>query len=354
MAYKNIFCLIALFFQVITCNAQENLKVKNVILMIGDGMGLAQTYAAYSVQKGRLNMYSMPVTGVMITYSSDNYVTDSGAGGTAIACGRKTKNGRIGLDDNDRPIKSILELASENKKSTGIVVTSSIVHATPASFYAHVRSRNDYDSIATFFLNKKVDVAIGGGKKFFINDKQNMIDKLSRVGYKMCFSLDSVDNNDDKVICLLADDEMPKKTNNRGEMLSIATQKALNILSKNKNGFFLMVEGSQIDWGGHNNDIDFVVSETIDFDNAIGVVMNFLKNNPNTLVVIAADHETGGLALPAGNISNGEIKTVFSTTNHTGMPVIVYADGACAEFFTGVYQNTDIYWKIKKLFITNK
>ncbi len=333
--------------------AQESTPepVKNVIIMIGDGMGLAQTYAAYTVNKEKLNIFQFPVTGLLLTYSSDNYITDSAAGGTAFACGKKTKNGYLGKDETGKDIKNLFEIAKEKSLSTGLVVTCAITHATPAAFYAHVSGRNDYEKIAIDFTKSNIDVAIGGGKKYFQNrsDKKNLINDLQSNGYHVSYTIDQINQDATRNLCLLADEDLPTVSAGRGNVLAEATSKALQILSKNNQGFILMVEGSQIDWGGHANDIDYVVKETIDFDKAVGVALEFARENKNTLVLVIADHETGGLSITGGNITEGKIDTHFASNNHTALPVIVYAFGPSNYIFTGVYQNTDIFFKIKQL-----
>lgn len=327
-------------------------KVKNIILMIGDGMGVPQVYAAITANGGKSNFQRFPVSGFSITWSSDNYVTDSAAGGTALACGKKTKNGTIGMDSEGNAITSILELADENGYNTGLVATCSMTHATPASFIAHQPSRKMDEAIAADYLNTDIDVVIGGGRQFFSarEDKRNLLADFRKKGYEVVFTLDSVNTKAKKVVCLTADNHPPKYAEGRGNMLPDATQKAISILSQGKKGFFLMVEGSQIDWGGHANDVEYVLDEALDFDRAVAQALDFAARDGNTLVIVTADHETGGLTLPAGNLENGTLEARFSTDDHTGCMVPVFAYGPGAIYFSGIFQNTAVFDKMRMLF----
>lgn len=324
-------------------------KPKNIILLIGDGMGVTQIYAAMSVSEKPLNLERFKIIGFHKTYSANNYITDSGAGGTALSTGHKTNNHSIAVDTLGNPLKTILEYAEDNHLSTGLVASSAITHATPAVFIAHDTSRYNYENIALDFLDVDIDVFIGGGKKNFSNrtDKLNLIDSLKKRNY---FVIDGVENFnpnlDGKFAVFTAAWHNPKISEGRGNMLPLSTQKAIDCLSKNKKGFFLMVEGSQIDFGGHDNDIDYVNSELIDFDNAVGKALAFAEKNGETLVIVTADHETGGLTLPDGDINNHTIKAVFSSDDHTGVMVPVFAYGPGAENFGGIYQNTDVFLKM--------
>jgi len=320
--------------------------------MIGDGMGVSQIYAAYTANRGSLNLTRATFVGFSKTYSSNEYITDSGAGGTAISIGEKTNNYSVGVDSQGFPKQTILERAEEYGLATGLVVTSPVTHATPASFIAHQISRNENLLIANDFIDSDIDIFIGGGRSYFENHDRavTISDELRKRGYTIVYSLDDIKTSDPNNIgCLVADTNLPKVLDGRGNYLSRATQIALSRLSKNQNGFFIMIEGSQIDWGGHNNDIDYVVSEMIDFDEAIGEAFRFADENQGTLVIVTADHETGGLSIVDGDIATGQIKVHFSTTDHTAVMVPVFAYGEGAEEFAGIYENTEIFTKMIKL-----
>jgi alkaline phosphatase len=323
--------------------------VKNIILMIGDGMGVAQVYAGYTANKGHLNMFKAPYTGFSITYSADQYITDSGAGATAFSTGKKTYNYAIGVDANKIPRKTILESARDKGLSTGLVVTCPITHATPAAFVAHQAERYDTNNIALDIIGSGVDIFIGGGRLQFehFTGGLNLSDSLRKRGYTIVYKLSDISPSDSlKTGCFMADRDLPKMSEGRGDYLPQATRLALDKLSRDENGFFIMIEGSQIDWGGHSNDINYVVDETIDFDNAVGEAFHFADEHPGTLVIVTADHETGGLSITGGDINKGELQTHFSTNAHSAVMVPVFAYGQGAEMFTGVYQNTEIYFKM--------
>lgn len=327
-------------------------QVKNIIVMIGDGMGVSQVYAGLTANKGSLNLEKSQFVGFSKTYSANNYITDSAAGGTAIACGTKTTNGAIGVDANGNPVKSMLEYAAENGLSTGVIASCAITHATPASFVAHQPSRKMEEEIAVDFVNSDITLFIGGGKKFFDarSDKNNLLEKLDAKGFQVALTMDDVKKVTSGKLAGLVADEHPAAYPERGEFLPESVQTALTILSGNEKGFFLMVEGSQIDWAGHANDKDMAVREMLDFDRAVNVAFDYADQHPNTLVVITADHETGGMALTGGDLSTGEVEATYGTTGHTSVMVPVFAYGAGASEFAGIYQNTDILPKVLKLY----
>ncbi len=341
----------SLYAQTFDKISQEN-KPENIILLIGDGMGLAHIHAGLTVNRGQLNLLRFKCIGFSKTYSEPDYVTDSGAGGTALATGKKTYNGAIGVDKDTVPVKSILEYAEAEGMSTGLVSITAITHATPASFIAHNKNRNDYEGIAADFIKTDIDVFIGGGWENFATrkDGQNLLYDLKNKGYQVILSLDSIRNiREGKLAGFTAPLHNPSKAEGRGDMLPAATQTALNILNNNNKGFFLMVEGSQIDWAAHSNDGANVAEEVIDFDKAIGVALDFAQTNPKTLVIVTADHETGGLAILDGDYSSGMIRTHFATSDHTGVMVPVFACGPGAQLFQGIQENIDIFSKMMHL-----
>ena len=348
---KRIGILLIISLFVLSCNKQEDnqKKAKNIILLIGDGMGVTQIYAAMSVADTTLHIEQFKNIGFHKTYSASDYITDSGAGGTALATGVKTKNTSIGVDTSGNPLKNILDYAKENNLATGLVSTSAITHATPASFIAHEKYRYDYENIAKDFLDFDIDLFIGGGKAYFDNrsDSLNLIDSLNNKGYQVIDGYKNIDPTvDGKLAVFTAEKHNPEFRNDREDMLPVSTEKAIEILNKDTEGFFLMVEGSQIDWGGHDNDIEYVVTEMIDFDNAIGKALEFAKKDGETLVIVTADHECGGLTITGGSLVNKTIETHFSTDDHTPVMVPVFAYGPGANNFGGIYENTDVFVKM--------
>ena len=358
LIFKILFASVIVLVAVQDANAQKNKRgskshsPKNIILLIGDGMGTSQVYAAYTAKKGVMNITGMPVTGFSVTYSASNYITDSGAGGTALSAGVKTKNGFIGVDVDGKPLKTILEMAEDRGLSTGLIATSAITHATPASFIAHTSNRSKYADIAFDFLRTDIDVFIGGGYNHFARraDSLNLIDSLRARGYFIARDLKDVDvPSTQRLAALLADEHMPSMDKGRGNMLPEATDMALKMLKRNKKGFFVMIEGSMIDWAAHDNDVNSSILEAIDFDNAVGKALQFAAKDGETLVIVTADHETGGLGINGGNLATGEIVGAFTSKDHTAVMVPVFAYGPGAERFTGVQQNTDIFKKCVEL-----
>lgn len=355
---KSISYLLVFFLLVLSsCSDQvqnnNDQHVKNIVFLIGDGMGIAQVYATMLNSDLELNMEKCKHTGLCTTFSLTNQITESSASGTALATGHKTRNGIIGQDTLGNDYKTILEIAEENGLATGLVATACITHATPASFIAHVGNRGNYEEIATDFLKTDIDIFIGGGYDHFANrsDSLDYTDSLKNKGYEIIRTMDQLKSSSaNKIAALLYPVHPPKYSDGRNDMLPKATAKALEVLSKNEKGFFLMVEGSQIDWAGHANDGEFVVNETLDFDRALGVVLDFIKTHPNTLVVVTADHETGGLTLPSIKNDYSKVDMKFSTGGHTSVMVPVYAFGAGAENFTGMMDNTDFFPKFLKLY----
>ncbi|MDD2488098.1 MAG: alkaline phosphatase [Bacteroidales bacterium] len=331
---------------------------KNVILLIGDGMGLSQAYGAYTANKGQLNMFTMPITGFSKTYCADRFNTDSGAGATALAIGHKANYESIGLDSLWMPHPSLIKLAKKKGLSTSIITTCDLTHATPASFVANVRNRKMNEEIALSYLNGDVDIFIGGGLKNFISkyrkDKFSLTDSLNARGYKVLYKLDELNflqtkNQGNNLIAGLLYDEHPPLAKERNDMLCKSLTKTLSLLSNNDKGFFIMLEGSQIDFEAHLNRFDNMVEEILDFDKAVGIAIEYAKKDKNTLVIVIADHETGGLTINGGDFKKGEVNDKWTSLNHTGVMVPIYAFGVGAENFSGVMENTDVFKKISLL-----
>ncbi|MEX0720349.1 MAG: alkaline phosphatase [Balneolaceae bacterium] len=333
----------------------EEKSIKNIILLIGDGTGLAQISSGQIGlvgADGLLHMQTMPVTGFVKTHSSDNLITDSASGATAYSCGLKTYNGAIGVDPNQVKCKTILEMAEEKGISTGLVSTSSITHATPASFAAHVEKRSMQEEIAEDFLDSGVDVFLGGGMKWFApNQRSDALDLLGQfesTGYQVLQNEGELENSDsNKLLGLFAADGLER--NDSEPSLAQMTEKSLNILSQNEKGFFLMVEGSQIDWAGHANDIKYILREVKDFDDAIKAVLDFAAEDGETLVVLTADHETGGMTMQRQQSEGSELEIYWTTGSHTGIPVPLMAYGPQALEFMGWRDNTYVGQKLAEL-----
>jgi len=331
-------------------------RPKNIILMIGDGMGLAHVYSAMTANGGHLYLENFKNIGFSKTYSSDNYITDSAAGGTALSSGIKTYNGAIGVDPDKKSVPNIREMAEKKGLKTGLVSTSAITHATPASFIAHVSSRSSYEDIAADFLKTNIDVFIGGGIKNFEErkDGKNLSKELKDKGYQVLYNIDDILKVKSGKLAGFTAQEHDAPMPERGEVLVPATQTAINLLSQGKKGFFLMVEGSEIDFLAHENKTPGVVLETLDFDRAIGVALKFAAANGETLIIVTADHETGGMTLNGGDYKTGKVLAKYTSGEHTGIAVPVYAFGPGADQFTGFMENTDIAKKMMKLLKLDK
>ena len=328
---------------------QEPAKALNVIYFIGDGTALPQVYAGMLATRQEMVFPKFPYIGVVDTHSSSNDITDSAAGGTALSSDHKTKNAMVGMNPDTIPVKTLLEVFHEQGKETGLVVTSYITHATPACFYAKVPHRRQYEDIAMQLAEAdNINLAIGGGRKHFNQrkDSLNLIERMeSELGWKVYDTLDNIDVTCKKYAVLANDDHMPPAAE-RGDFLPRAVKTALKTLDGAENGFFLMVEGSQIDFACHANDSAWMVDELVDFSYAIQIALDYAEEHGNTLVVVTADHETGGLTMPDKQSKYTNVSFCYSTGSHTCLPVMVYAYGPGAEQFTGWMQNTAIKGKI--------
>ncbi len=332
-------------------------QVKNVILLIGDGMGIAHVEAASlkaTGVSGRLDMERMPVTGLSNTNSTSNIVTDSAAGGTALSTGFRTNNYMIARDPDGKNLKTLAEAAREAGMSAGLAVTCGVTHATPASFSAHVENRKMEDVIAEQMVNNRIDVILGGGKEYFIpstetgskrKDEKNILNTARDLGYNI------IETRED----LIKAEKLPLlgifsisalKTEAPEPTLAEMTDRAITLLSKNEKGFFLMVEGSQIDWAAHSNKADQAIRQTLLFDQAVKTALDFAAKDGKTLVLVTADHETGGMAIEE---EKKELSFDWTSRDHTGTPVPVFACGPGAIKFTGVMNNTDIPKKIGEI-----
>lgn len=326
-------------------------KVKNVILMIGDGMSLMHVYSAWTANRGKLYLENCEVTGLSKTYCANKLVTDSGAGGTAMAIGQKTNYHSVGVDVNGNPQPSLIKLAKQKGMSAGVAVTCRLWDATPADFCCHNTDRDNEDEIIADYVNCEADYVVGGGAKKFENrkDGRNIFKELEQKGYQVARSWEECKNLKSGKIFAVTDSVDTPLLAERGDRLAQSSLKGIELLNQNPNGFFMMIEGSQLDDYGHFNDLDLLMQETHDFDRTVGKILEWAAKDGETLVVVTADHETGGLTLIDGDKDKGEIKCKFSTTGHSGVMVPVYAFGPGAELFTGIYENTDIFHKIKSL-----
>ncbi len=327
-------------------------RPKNIILLIGDGMALSQVSAGiYWIGVGKTAFERFPVVGFHKSHSTDNLVTDSAAGATAFACGHRTNNGAIGvLPPDNQPCPTILEDLDRMGYATGMVVSCSAPHATPASFIAHREIRAFTEEIALDYLKTSLDCFIGGGEHYFNDrpDKLDLEDSLRQKGYviRRGTSTHGLPMDGSAPFMLFTADREPPTASADRRYLPYATEAVCHYLQKRSDkGFFLMVEGSQIDWACHANDRNWLRAELFDFDKTLKAALKFAASNGETLVIVTGDHECGGLALTEGD-SKREFKPVFAARLHTAAFVPVFAYGPKAELFSGIYDNTEIYYKM--------
>lgn len=331
---------------------------RNVILMIGDGMGVAHVTAA-KVELGDLNMERFTDGGICATFPVGKLVTDSAASGTALATGYKTVNGAISVTPEGRPVETVLERAERSGMATGIVTACSVTHATPAVFMAHVDDRGKDFEIAEQIASTDVDVLFGGGRSYFLpesdtrgarQDGRNLLDGMRE---RMAVVLSAKDFRElpaEGDAAGLFADEQPAPASWRNPPLPELTAKALEILSKEQSGFFLMIEGSQIDWAGHENDQKWLMEEMRDFEETVGIVMDFAEADGRTLVVLTADHETGAYAVLDGSLEEGIVSQhTFGSEHHSAAMVPVLSYGPSSGLFGGITDNTDIGRTLLKL-----
>ncbi|MGP4039746.1 alkaline phosphatase [Gracilibacillus sp. D59] len=401
-------------------NGNGGKKVENIIYMIPDGFS-ADYASNYRVYKGEDAVWDAHLKGMYTTHSANADITDSAAAGTAMATGVKTDNGVIGLDPEGNELSTILEASEEDGKSSGLVATSTITHATPASFVANVEDRNNQTEIARQYISSEVDVLLGGGQNMFLpeadggnQEELNLIEQAQESGFTYTETreelLESTDidvEEGEKLLGLFAEDALsPELHRDQTEEPSLAemTEASIDVLNQDKDGFFLMVEGSQIDWAGHANDAAWAMSDVAAFEEAVEAAMEFAKQDGKTLVIVGGDHDTGGMTTGSGaysglnadilnnvtatgdfmaaqlnedrsnakeiveehtnlTLTEAEVQSIqnasdaalainhvvsdhasvgWTSTNHTGADIPIYAYGPQSDKFTGFFDNTDI------------
>ena len=351
---------------------EVNKKAKMVILLIGDGMSASQI-TSYRLLKegpnGRIAVDNFPISGIVLTHSADAIITDSASSATAYSTGSKTKNGFLGVDQEGRILENLTEKLDNFGFVSALISTSEVTHATPAAFSSHVDSRRNTDEISSQMLESKVATILGGGRKFFLSaenggkrkDKRDLLEEAKK-SHKILMHKHELDitgiTPSDRILGLFADEHLrdEKNPDNHSseptltEMLRFSLERAEAAIDNQCRGSFIMVEGSQVDWAGHANNIDYLERELKEFDEATRYALEYAKKNPDTLVVVTADHETGGLLIEPIALSyytGNNIKFSFNTAigggSHTGVPVPVYAYGPGSLNFSGTLDNTDVY-----------
>jgi alkaline phosphatase len=350
---------IVLVIYIVFCvtNVQGAEKPKNIIILIGDGMGL--NYVAANVLMHEDSPCRKFTTiGLSITRSIDELITDSAAAATAIATGHPTRNRFISVDTNYNKLYTIFEHAKSLNMATGVVVTDNIPGASPSPFYSHHQSRHEYFEIAEQLIDSKLDVAIGGGAKYLLpleeggsrKDSVNLIDELQSRDYKIYNNINDLSDSSpsEKIFGLLDMGSLPVAAE-RDYSLGNLTSIALDHLNENDKGFIMVVEGSQVDWAGHDTNYVYLLTELEDFATAVTTALEFAEDDGNTLVIVTSDHDTGGMTITDGSFDADSLKIEFINTHHTAGFVGVFANGPRSDLFNGIYDNYMIGRKIFKL-----
>ena len=337
-------------YETVSVTEPQGKKVKNIIFMIGDGMGLEQISAAWVCNGGKLNLDNFSKVGIQRTYSANKLVTDSAAAGSALATGHKTNNGMIAMTPDSVAVKSLAEEAMEKGKRAGAAVTCRVTDATPAVFFSHVPTRKMMDEIAVQMTNSGLYFLSGGGTRYWSGreDGIDLVAQAKEKGYSYVESKEELMAIEEGPVIALMDSYELHPALDRGDILPASVQKALQLLD-NKKGFFLMIEGSMIDDGGHDNKAGKTMEEIFDFDRTLGLVLEWAEKDGETLVVVTADHATGGMTLLSGSIDEKRIRVNYSTTGHNGVALPVFAWGPHSEDFVGIYENAELSDKIRAL-----
>ena len=320
-------------------------EVRNVIIMIGDGMGLEQVSCAWVLNHGKLNLDRFPSIGLSRTWCTNELITDSGAGGTALAAGVKTAYSHVGTAADSTDLASVLVKAKELGKKTGVAVTCHFADATPCDFCCHNEYRYNQDDLIADYVTCGVDYLSGGGLDWFTvkrKDNRDITREMAAAGYTVALTEEELMAADLPVIGILAPDNLPVAME-RGDLYRRTVARGLDILSRESGdqGFVMMLEGSCIDDWLHGNDIEKAMGELLDFDRTIGDVLTWAAADGHTLVVVTADHNTGALTLQDGNLEEGRIGVAFGSESHNGIAVPVYAWGPGSDAFTGIRDNAE-------------
>lgn len=337
-------------YETVSVKEPKGRKVKNIIFMIGDGMGLEQISAAWVCNGGKLNLDNFTNVGIQRTYSANRLVTDSAAAGSALATGHKTNNGMISMTPDTVAVKSLAEEAMEKGKRTGAAVTCRVNDATPAVFFSHSASRKNQEDIVEQMAGSGVYFLSGGGTKFWRDreDGKDISEDVKARGYSYVETKEDLMAVENGPVIALMDSYELKPSLDRGDILPASVTKALELLD-NRKGFFLMIEGSMIDDGGHDNKAGHTMEEIFDFDRTLGIVLEWAEKDGQTLVIVTADHATGGMTLLSGSIDEKRIRVNYSTTGHNGIALPVFAWGPHSEDFVGIYENTELSDRIRAL-----
>lgn len=376
-------------------NAKANAQSpKNIVLVSADGMGVCQWQAGMIAAKGKLNLSRMQSAGLVTTNPADVFCGDAPSHSTALATGFNSKKGAVSVDLDNKPIKNITELVKEKGMAAGIVSANSLVEGSIVPFVGHAPNRMALEPLTAGFVDGDIDVFIGAGSDFFTKsvlsgfgpgggggqggqrpggqgtsvgqggsgaamqfgerkDNRNLINELKNKGWQVCNSIDEIKQvKNGKLAGFTGEQSNPNIQQGRGDMFPASVETALNILQNNAKGFFLMVGDMYVDRASHNGRIELLCDETIDLDRAVGKTLDFAEKDGNTLVLVVGSPEASGMSLVDGNIAEGKVEAKWSMpgmANHSGTQVPMFAYGPGAEEFTGVWENTDLFTKMRKL-----
>ncbi len=376
-------------------NAKANAKSpKNIVLVSADGMGVCQWQAGMIAAKGKLNLSRMQSAGLVTTNPADVFCGDAPSHSTALATGFNSKKGAVSVDLDNKAIKNITELVKEKGMAAGIVSANSLVEGSIVPFVGHAPNRMALEPLTAGFVDGDIDVFIGAGSDFFTKsvlsgfgpgggggqggqrpggqgtsvgqggsgaamqfgerkDNRNLINELKNKGWQVCNSIDEIKQvKNGKLAGFTGEQSNPNIQQGRGDMFPASVETALNILQNNAKGFFLMVGDMYVDRASHNGRIELLCDETIDLDRAVGKTLDFAEKDGNTLVLVVGSPEASGMSLVDGNIAEGKVEAKWSMpgmANHSGTQVLMFAYGPGAEEFTGVWENTDLFTKMRKL-----
>jgi alkaline phosphatase len=322
----------------------KDVQVKQILLLIGDGNGLAQISSGIVANGGELTLTQLRTIGLVKTQAADDFTTDSASGATAMATGQKANNRALGLNASGDSIPNLPYFLNLKGFKTGLVTNDELTGATPAAFFAHHPERDAAAAIAGYLPTSALNLVIGGGGKHFKKEK------LSQAGFTLVPDLQGLSEvKESRVAHFASEGGMPSMETGRGNFLSQAFLQASSYLGKGKSPFFLMLEAAKIDSGGHSNSPSTIVTELLDFDRVLAEAIRYADTHPGTLVLVTADHETGGVSIPQGDLERREVELAFHSDDHTGILVPLFAYGARSTAFAGVYDNTEIFHRILKV-----
>jgi len=356
--YLFIFIIFASF---VSCNKNDNtnqLNIKpiveeqplSIIVLLADGLGINQITAAWHEQDF-LNLQQYPYTGLVFTHAYNRFVTESGAANTAMMTGTKTNYGFLAIDQNEMPLETLYEYTKKNNYLTGLITSSYMADATIASLLSHRKDRHEHEKIILDYYHNYPDFAVAGGQKHFDKraDGKNLLDSLSAKGVSVFYTLNEMKLiNNLPCLGMMHESLPPYLSDGREDFLYQSSMKALDLFSDEP--FFLFIESAHIDKAGHDMNIADQLEETLEYDRLAGLALDYAKKHDNVLVVALSDHESGALTLLSGN--NFDYIPNYAIDEHSGEMVAIFAYGPGAEKFTGMMDNTDIYFKIKNLIIS--